>query len=138
MASDANTYVAQIVPFPIRADFDPEQDLHWTTVEYLSARFKYIDLIINLPVNSLMRAIPGAYRAGGRGPGAASRFLNHSAPHELLQPNADQPSTPATIEAIRRHYDEQLMALGFKKRARRTINFPADNPVSPLRVRSVS
>jgi hypothetical protein len=24
MASDTNTYVAQIVPFPIRADFDPE------------------------------------------------------------------------------------------------------------------
>jgi hypothetical protein len=35
---------------------------------------------------------------------------------------------PATIEAIRRHYDEQLMALGFKKPARRTIDFPAENP----------
>jgi three-Cys-motif partner protein len=104
------------------------QDLRWRTVEYLATKFKYIDLIINLPVNSLMRAILGAYRAGGRGPGAAGRFLNHSAPHELLQPNADQPSTPATIEAIRRHYDEQLMALGFKKPARRTINFPAENP----------
>lgn len=104
------------------------QDLRWTTVEYLATRFKYIDLIINLPVNSLMRAILGAYRAGGRAPGAAGRFLNYSAPHELLQPNADHPSTPATIEAIRRHYDEQLRALGFKKPARRTITFPPENP----------
>jgi three-Cys-motif partner protein len=101
------------------------QDLRWTTVEYLATRFKYIDLIINLPVNSLMRATLGAYRAGGRGPGAAGRFLNYSAPHELLQPNADHPSTPATIKAIRRHYDEQLIALGFKEAGSSKYQLPA-------------
>ena len=44
-----------------------------------------------------------------------------------------QPSTFA-IAAFRAawasasNYDEQLMVLGFKKPARRTINFPVDNP----------
>jgi three-Cys-motif partner protein len=104
------------------------QDLSWTTVEYLATKFGFIDLIINLPVNSLMRAILGAHRGGGRGPGAAGRFLNHACPHDLLVPSVDRPNTATTISAIRRHYDEQLMALGFKKPARRTINFPADNP----------
>ncbi len=99
------------------------QDLHWGTVEYLATHFSFIDMIINLPVNSLMRAILGAHAAGGRGPGAAGRFLNHDRPHELLQP-----STPATINAIRQQYDERLVALGFKQPARRTIHFPADNP----------
>jgi three-Cys-motif partner protein len=104
------------------------QDLHWGTVQYLATEFEFIDLIINLPVNSLMRAILGAYRAGGRGPGAAGRFLNHDAPHELLQPNADRPHTAPTIGAIRRHYDRELMALDFKQPARRTVDFPPNNP----------
>lgn len=75
-----------------------------------------------------MRAILGAHRGGGRGPGAAGRFLNHARPHDLLVPSVDRPNTGATIRAIRRHYDEQLMALGFKQPARRSVNFPADNP----------
>jgi hypothetical protein len=61
--------------------------------------------------------------SGGVGPGVAGEFLNHPSPRELLRPN-----TPATIDAIRQQYDEQLIALGFKKPARRTIYFPADNP----------
>jgi three-Cys-motif partner protein len=104
------------------------QDLRWGTVEFLATSFGFIDLIINLPVNSVMRAILGAHRGGGRGPGAAGRFLNHPSPHELLQPNVDRPSTPATIRAIREYYDRQLMALGFKQPARRPIEFPAGNP----------
>ncbi|HET6864388.1 MAG TPA: hypothetical protein VFH80_00630 [Solirubrobacteraceae bacterium] len=61
------------------------QDLRFDTVSYLAEAFDYLDLIINLPVNSLMRAIHGAYRAGGEGPGAAGRFLGHDRPHELLR-----------------------------------------------------
>jgi three-Cys-motif partner protein len=112
------------------AYLDPARprDLHWTTVEYLATHFEYIDLIINLPVNSLMRGILGAHHGGGSGPGAAGRFLNHHAPIELVRPSLDRPSTAATIDAIRRHYDEQFMALGFLQPARRTVNFPADNP----------
>ena len=45
------------------------QDLHWSTVEYLAKRFEHGDLIINLPVNSLMRSILGAQSGGGTGPG---------------------------------------------------------------------
>ena len=67
------------------------QDLRWATVEHLATTFRYIDLIINLPVNSLMRAILGAYRGGGPGTGAAGRFLNHPTPYELLRPSVDRP-----------------------------------------------
>jgi three-Cys-motif partner protein len=107
------------------AYLDPARpkDLRWNTVRYLAENFGFIDLIINLPVNSLMRAILGAYHGGGVGPGVAGDFLNHPSPRALLRT-----STPATIEAIRDHYDEQLMGLGFKQPARRTICFPADNP----------
>lgn len=35
---------------------------------------------------------------------------------------------PMTIEAIRRHYDAQLMMLGFERPARRTVSFPPNNP----------
>ena len=104
------------------------QDLQWGTVEYLAQNFGFIDLIINLPVNSLMRAILGAFRGGGAGPGVAGRFLNHPDPRQLLLPSPDRPSTAMTIEAIRQHYDEQLMALDFLRPARRTVFFPADNP----------
>ena len=104
------------------------QDLHWSTVAHLASRYRFIDLIINLPLNSLMRGILGAHHGGGRGPGAAGRFLDHDAPIDLIRPTVDRPNTSATIEAIRRHYDQQLMALGFLQPARRTVNFPADNP----------
>jgi three-Cys-motif partner protein len=112
------------------AYLDPARpkDLRWSTVEYLAKNFGFIDLIINAPVNSLMRAILGAYHGGGSGPGAAGLFLNHPDPRELLRPAADRPNTAATIDAIRQHYDDQLMALGFKQPARRSVCFPADNP----------
>jgi three-Cys-motif partner protein len=104
------------------------RDLHWAAVELLAKRFDYIDLIINLPVNSLMRAILGALHGGGTGPGVAGRFLNHPNPHELLRPNVIRPAMSPTIAAIREYYDEQLMSLGFLEPARRTVFFPATNP----------
>jgi three-Cys-motif partner protein len=105
------------------------QDLHWSTVEYLAENFKFIDLIINLPINSLMRAIAGAYKTGFRESGTSGRFLNHVRPHELLRwgLNAELINA-ATIAPIRDHYDHQLMRLGFKQPARRTVDFPATNP----------
>ena len=105
------------------------QDLHWSTVEFLAEHFERIDLIINLPVNSLMRAIAGAYTSGFRGAGTSGRFLNHARPHELLRraPNG-RIIDMATITAIREHYDEQLTSLYFKQPARRTVDFPPGNP----------
>lgn len=112
------------------AYLDPARprDLHWSTVKYLAESFGFIDLIINLPVNSLMRAILGAYHGGGAGPGVAGAFLNHPNPRELLKPSPEGQITGLTVEAIRAHYDEQLMSLGFKRPARRTVFFPASNP----------
>ena len=112
------------------AYLDPARpsDLRWSAVEYLAGNFGFIDLIINVPVNSLMRAILGAHRAGGRGPGAAGRFLNHPSPSDLLQPAADRPNPTLTIAAVRAHYDAQLTALTFKSPARRTVDFPPGNP----------
>jgi three-Cys-motif partner protein len=105
------------------------QDLHWSTVNYLANEFRYIDLIINLPVNSLARAIHGPYCNGFRGQGAAGSFLNHPAPHELLQWTISHRfDMPATMAAIRDFYDEQLISLGFLKPAHRTVDFPAASP----------
>jgi three-Cys-motif partner protein len=105
------------------------QDLHWKTVEYLAEHFGFVDLIINLPVNSLMRSILGSYRGGGTGPGTAGRFLNHPRPHDLLcWTRTGKLINGSTVAAIRDYYDEQLTALGFKTPARRTIEFPVGNP----------
>jgi three-Cys-motif partner protein len=104
------------------------RDLAWSTVEFIAQRFAYGDLIINLPVNSLMRAILGHHRGGGTGAGAAGRLLNHASPVDLLLPSADRYAAGPTIDAIRRYFDEQLIDLGFKKPARRTVDFPPGNP----------
>lgn len=105
------------------------QDLHWSTVELLAGEFDYIDLIINLPVNSLARAIYGPYCKSFRGQGAAGQFLNHPTPHELLRWDIGHRfDTVATMSAIRAHYDEQLTRLGFLLPARRTVDFPVNNP----------
>lgn len=112
------------------AYLDPARprDLHWSTVKYLAETFGFIDLVINLPVNSLVRAILGAHHGGGTGPGVAGGFLNHPNPRELLKPSPVAQITALTVNAIRAHYDEQLMSLGFKPPARRTVFFPATNP----------
>ncbi len=105
------------------------QDLAWSTVRSLGERFDFIDLIINLPVNSLMRAIAGAHGTGYRDSGTSGRFLNHPHPHELLRrAPTGRLIVPATIAAIREHYDEQIQSLGFKQPARRTVDFPPGNP----------
>ena len=105
------------------------QDLHWSTVSYLANSFGFIDLIINLPVNSLMRSILGAHLGGSAGPGSAGRFLNHPRPYELLHwSRPGKLINGSTIAAIRSYYDEQIMGLGFREPARRTVDFPAKNP----------
>lgn len=75
-----------------------------------------------------MRAILGHYRGGGTGPGKAGLLLNHPNPRELLLPSPDRYHAATTIDAIRRHFDEQVKKLGFLQPARRTVHFPADNP----------
>jgi three-Cys-motif partner protein len=105
------------------------RDLHWSTVEFLAGRFNFIDLIINLPVNSTVRAISGAQAAGHRGPGAAGRLINHARPYELLRRSVTgKLIMNGSIDAVREHFDKQLMTLGFKRPPRRTVDFPPGNP----------
>ena len=76
-----------------------------------------------------MRSILGAHRGGGTGPVTAGRFLDHPRAHELLcWSRAGKLVNGSTIAAIRDHYDEKLMGLGFRKPARRTVDFPPGNP----------
>lgn len=104
------------------------QDLHWATVEALARRFEQLDLIINLPVNSLARAITGPEARGFEGR-TAGRFLNHPNPSALIQRDLRGGlAWDATIDAIRHHYDQQLERLGFLTPARRTVTFPDPSP----------
>jgi three-Cys-motif partner protein len=115
----------------IIAYLDPArpQDLRWDALEFLARRFGFIDLIINVPVNSLVRGILGAHAAGHRGPGAAGAFINHPRPWELLQRTVTgKLIMKGSMDAVRAHFDEQLMQLGFKTPGRRTVDFPAGNP----------
>jgi three-Cys-motif partner protein len=112
------------------AYIDPARprDLDWRTIRFLAERFPYGDLIINLPVNSLMRAILGASRAKDE-QGAAGRFLNHPKPADLLRRSrSGKLISGSTIEAIRDYYDAQLIDLGFLTPARRVVDFPEGNP----------
>jgi hypothetical protein len=56
----------------------------WQTVELLATELPNVDVIINLPVNSLQRAIsrPHARDAEAR---AAGAFLGHPDPRELMR-----------------------------------------------------
>lgn len=102
------------------------QDLRFSTIRFLSERFKYLDLIINVPVHNLARAILGRNVAG---PGAAGTFLNHPSPRDLLHRRASgELCWEPTIAAVRAHYTEQLESLGFLTPARNTVCFPGTNP----------
>jgi three-Cys-motif partner protein len=102
------------------AYLDPAKpNLDFSTVRYLAERFKFIDLIINLPFSGIHRSLA----AGGvDGP---SRMLNHPNPKALLRPDEG-----GTAAAIRAHYDEQLRSLGLVHIARRCIKtMPTNSPL---------
>lgn len=102
------------------AYLDPAKpNLHWTTVELLARRFKYIDFIINLPVSGIHRSLA----AGGVEKPAL--MLNHPNPLELLHPEPGR-----TAQNIREHYNEQLCSLGLIHIARRCVKTAWSN--SPL------
>ena len=102
------------------AYLDPAKpNLHFATVRYLAARFKFIDLIINLPFSGIHRSLAAGGEDGPR------LMLNHDHPRELLHREEGR-----TAENIRNHYDEQLGGLGFAHIARRCVKTTATN--SPL------
>lgn len=102
------------------AYLDPAKpNLHFSTVHFLTERFRFLDLIINLPFSGIHRSLA----AGGvDGP---SLMLNHQNPKELLRPDEG-----CTADAIRTHYDEQLRGLGLLHIARRCVKTTPTN--SPL------
>jgi three-Cys-motif partner protein len=103
---------------------DPARPGHlvFETVQYLSKHLPYADLIINLPVHGLRRAVLGA-GATYAGAGAAGGFLNHPQPRKLMRGQDEH-----IVSAIRNWYDEQLMGLGFVKPSRRTVSFDKGSP----------
>jgi len=102
------------------AYLDPAKpNLHFTTVRYLAERFKFIDLIINLPFSGIHRSLAAGGEDGPR------LMLNHEHPRELLDREEGR-----TAENIRNHYDQQLRSLGFAHIARRCVKtMPTNSPL---------
>lgn len=104
------------------------RDMTWSTVAALAQRMANIDLIINLPVNSLQRAISGPHGRDAEAHAAGS-FLGHADPRELMQwDRTHSHHVMGTIQAIRSFYDRQLMGLGFLQPGRRVVEYPAGVP----------
>jgi three-Cys-motif partner protein len=102
------------------AYLDPAKpNLHWSTVEYLANRFRFIDFLINLPFSGIHRSLT----AGGDE--RPRLMLNHPNPVELVHPEEGR-----TAQNIRDHYDEQLRGLGLIHIARRCVKTQPTN--SPL------
>jgi three-Cys-motif partner protein len=97
------------------------QDMTWETVAVLAEELRNVDLIINLPVFSLQRAISGPH-ARDAAARAAAQFLGHPDPTDLLQWNRKgEHDVTGTITAIREFYDSQLQTLGFLAPGRRIV-----------------
>lgn len=102
------------------AYLDPQKpNLHWSTVEFLARRFRYIDLIINLPFSGIQRSLSAG---GDRSP---KLMLGHPNPVELVAPEEGR-----TAQNIRDYYDAKLRGLGFEHIARRCVRTAWSN--SPL------
>jgi three-Cys-motif partner protein len=104
------------------------QDMTWETVRLLATLLPNIDLIINLPVNSLQRAISGPHARDAEAR-AAGAFLGHPDARELMQWDRTQSHHVAgTVQAVRGFFDQQLESLGFLKPGRRVVEYPAGVP----------
>jgi three-Cys-motif partner protein len=109
------------------AYLDPARprDMTWETVELLARQLPTVDLIINLPVHSLQRAISGPHGRNAEAR-AAGAFLGHPDPRELMHWDRTRShQAHGTVDAIRAFYDEQLQSLGFLPPGRRVV------PISP-------
>jgi three-Cys-motif partner protein len=97
------------------------QDMTWETVEVLATELPNVDLIINLPVFSLQRAIAGPHARDAEAR-AAAQFLGHPDPSSLLAwDRKGEHNVTGTIAAIRAFYDAQLVGLGFLEPGRRVV-----------------
>ena len=86
------------------AYLDPQGlDLHLDTVRFLAWRYRRLDLLINLPLNGLLR-----YLSAPKNEPKAAAVLDHPDPRSFL---SGGPRNGA--RDIRRHYAGQLRALGY-------------------------
>lgn len=115
-ANDAETLdmVSRIIPRHalVIAYLDPQGlDLHLDTVRALAWRYRRLDLLINLPINGLVRYLmaPGNEEK-------AREVLGHPDPRTFM---AHGPRNGA--RDIRRWYSEQLAGLGFRFQIAHTI-----------------
>jgi three-Cys-motif partner protein len=89
---------------------DPaEINLHFSTVRFFARRFKFVDLIINLPTDGIVRALMAGHAD------KVSAVLEHVDPFQMVphRGNADS-QYYAAVDAVRDHYDAKLAELGFK------------------------
>ena len=108
------------------------RDMAWATVEILARELSNVDLIINLPVNSLVRAISGPHRRDAEAR-AAGAFLGHPDPRRLMQWDRTRShNVLGTMHAIRDFYDQQLKSLGLRPPGRRVVDYPRGVPYSDL------
>jgi three-Cys-motif partner protein len=104
------------------------QDMTWNTVKLLATEIPNVDLIINLPVNSLQRAISGPHARAAEAR-AAGAFLGHPDPRELMRwDRTHSHHVRGTIQAIRDYFDGQLKSLDFLAPGRRVVDYPAGVP----------
>jgi three-Cys-motif partner protein len=81
---------------------DPEGlDLNWKTLEFFIDRYKHLDLLLNLPVTGIVRAVAAGYES------KAASMLDYGAPRELIEPIGPKGAL------VRDWYQRRLAAAGF-------------------------
>lgn len=82
---------------------DPEGlDLDFDTIKFFARRYKHLDLLLNLPIPGIDRALSAKQEA------KASRVLNHPAPVELIGP-----ASVRSRQSLREWFTSQLTGLGY-------------------------
>jgi three-Cys-motif partner protein len=94
-------------------------DIDFTTIRFFADRYKHLDLLLNVPVPGVYRALRAGYQ------GKASRVLNHPAPAELIGPTSGRPNV-----SLREWFERQLRRLGYEYFASEVIKLHQNN--SPL------
>jgi three-Cys-motif partner protein len=93
-------------------------DLNWDTVKYFVDRYRYLDLLLNLPVAGVVRALAAGYES------KAAAVLGHAEPHRLVEGVYE---TGARGSGIREYYERRLAAEGFDKIEAVTVRLTGRN-----------
>jgi three-Cys-motif partner protein len=84
---------------------DPQGlDFDFGTIEFFAERYKHLDLLINLPVPGVDRALSAGWQA------KAAKVLRHPEPLALIGPGSGRPGV-----SVREWYQRQLEGLGYDR-----------------------